>query len=258
MAFDFPYDDWANIYDAVYADLDHDIDFYVEQAVNSGGPVLEIGCGTGRISLSIAAKGIDVVGIDISPRMIEVARAKAEKRGLTPHCIFQPGDMASLELADRYPLIIMPFRSFQSMLSVQEQRQALTGVKSHLSPGGSFVLDTFNPDVRQLADAESSASPVHLQDVAGPDGGTIVVWGQNGWDSIEQVNEVRLIIEEVSDEGVVNRRLFRDFDQRYTFRYEMQHLLELCGFTIQAVYGDFDGGEITEDTEDIVWIAKTT
>ena len=78
MAFDFPFDDCADFYDAVYTVLDHDIDFYVEQAVSSGGSVLEIGCGTGRISLSIAAKGIDVVGIDISPRMIEVARAKAE------------------------------------------------------------------------------------------------------------------------------------------------------------------------------------
>ena len=99
MPFDFPYDDWADIYDAVYADLTHDIDFYVEQARACGGPVLELGCGTGRVSLAIAAEGIDVTGIDISPRMIAAAQAKAERRGLSAHCIFQSGDMA--DPADR-------------------------------------------------------------------------------------------------------------------------------------------------------------
>ena len=125
MPFDFPYDDWADIYDAVYADLTHDIDFYVEQARACGGPVLELGCGTGRVSLAIAAAGIDVTGIDISPRMIAAAQAKAERRGLSERCIFQSGDMADPQIADRFPLVIMPFRSFQSMLTVEEQRMAL-------------------------------------------------------------------------------------------------------------------------------------
>ncbi len=256
MPFDFPYDDWADIYDAVYAELDHDVDFYVEQATASGGPVLELGCGTGRIALAIAEAGVDVVGIDISPRMIEVARGKAAERRLTERCIFQSGDMADIQLADRFPLIVLPFRSFQSMLTVEEQRQALASVRAHLAPGGVLAMDTFNPDVRHLADDNASATPLHLMDVGRADGGTIVVWGQNGWNPVEQVNDVRVIIEEVSDEGVVERRLFRDFEQRYTFRYEMEHLLELCGFSVEAVYGDFDGGPITEDTEDFVWIAR--
>ena len=122
MPFDFPFDDWADIYDAVHADLTHDIDFYVELARESGGPVLELGCGTGRISLAIAREGVAVTGIDISPRMIEVAQEKAAKRGLAERCVFQSGDMATLQLAERFPLVIMPFRSFQSMLTAEEQR----------------------------------------------------------------------------------------------------------------------------------------
>ena len=256
MPFDFPYDDWADIYDAVYADLTHDIDFYVEQARACGGPVLELGCGTGRVSLAIAAAGIDITGIDISPRMIAAAQAKAERRGLSERCIFQSGDMADLQIADRFPLVIMPFRSFQSMLTVEEQRMALAGVREWLAPEGRLAFDTFNPDVRQLADENSASTPVHLQDVARSGGGTIVVWGQNGWDAVSQVNDVRLIIEEVSDEGVVERRLFRDFEQRYTFRYEMEHLLELCGFAIEEPAGDFEGGPVTEDSENLVWLAR--
>ncbi len=256
MPFDFPFDDWADIYDAVHADLTHDIDFYVELARESGGPVLELGCGTGRISLAIAREGVAVTGIDISPRMIAVAQEKAAKRGLSERCVFQSGDMAALQLAERFPLVIMPFRSFQSMLTAEEQRQALARVRERLAPGGVFVMDTFNPDVSSLVNDEQSRLAYHLKDVEREGGGTLVVWGQNGWDPVTQVNEMRLIIEEVSDEGVVERRLLRDVDQRYTFRYEMEHLLELCGFDLEAVYGDFDGGPITGETEDLVWVAR--
>ncbi|MDE2838837.1 MAG: methyltransferase domain-containing protein [Chloroflexota bacterium] len=255
MPFDFPYDDWADIYDAVYADLTHDVDFYVELARESGGPVLELGCGTGRISLAIAREGIAVTGIDISPRMVAVAQDKAARRGVAERCVFQSGDMATLQLAERYPLVIMPFRSFQSMLTTEEQRQALARVRERLAHGGLVALDTFNPDVNSLVGDHASLA-YHLKDVEREDGGTLVVWGQNGWDPVTQVNEVRLIIEEVSDEGVVERRLMRDFEQRYTFRYEMEHLLELCGFDLEAVYGDFDGGPVTEETEDLVWVAR--
>ncbi len=256
MPFEFPFDDWADIYDAVHAELTHDVDFYVAQAQASGGPVLELGCGTGRISLAIAEAGVDVVGIDISPRMVETARAKAERRGLSERCIFQPGDMAALRLADRFPLIVMPFRSFQSMLTAEEQRQALTLAHAHLQPGGLLVMDTFNPDVKALANDDLAAVPYHLRDVERAGGGTLIIWAQNGWNPVEQVNDVRIIIDEVDDAGVVERRIIRDFEQRYTFRYEMEHLLELCGFDVEAVYGDFDGGPVTEDSGDLVWVAR--
>ena len=255
MPFDFPYDDWADIYDGVHADLTHDIDFYVEMARESGGPVLELGCGTGRVSLPIAQAGVPVTGIDISPRMIEVAQAKAAKRGLAERCVFQSGDMATVQLAERFPLVIMPFRSFHSMLTTEEQRQALARVRERLAPGGVFAMDTFNPDVNSLV-GDNASLAYHLKDVEREGGGTIVVWGQNGWDPVSQVNDTRLIIEEVSDEGVVERRLIRDFEQRYTFRYEMEHLLELCGFDLEGVYGDFEGGPVTGETEDLVWVAR--
>ncbi len=256
MPFEFPYDDWADIYDAVHVGLDHDMGFYVGQAQASGGPALELGCGTGRVSLAIAEAGVDVVGIDISPLMVETARAKAARRGLTERCIFQLGDMADLRLADRFPLVIMPFRSFQSMLTVDDQRRALTLARAHLERGGLLAMDTFNPDVKTLAHDDLAAVPFHLRDVEREGGGTLIVWAQNGWNPVEQINDVRMIIEEVSDTGVVERRLVRDFEQRYTFRYEMEHLLELCGFVVEAVYGDFNSGPVTESAEDLVWVAK--
>ena len=218
--------------------------------------MLELGCGTGRVGLAIADKGIDVVGVDISPRMVEVAQRKAKERGLTDRCIFQPGDMANVRLARTYPLVVLPFRSFQSMLTVEEQMAALETVAAHLPRGGTLALDMFQPDVGQLGAERDEAVPFHLRDVKQPDGGTVVVWGQNGWDAVEQVNSARLIIEELDPKGVVVRRLYRDFDLRYTFRYEMEHLLELCGFTVESVCGDFDGGPVTEASDDLVWVAR--
>ena len=255
MAYQYPFDDWAEIYDTVYADLTHDLAFYTGLAETAGGPVLELGCGTGRVSLAIAAKGIDVVGVDISPLMIEAAQAKATQRKLTERCIFQTGDMVDVHLADRYPLVIMPFRSFQSMLNVEEQKAALATAAAHLQDGGTLALDVFQPDVAQLGIEHDETVPFHVRDVKQADGGTIVVWGQNGWDGVEQVNSSRLIIEELDPKGVVVRRLYRDFDLRYTFRYEMEHLLELCGFEVDSAAGDFDGGPVTEESDDIVWVA---
>jgi SAM-dependent methyltransferase len=253
---EYPYDDWADIYDQVYAYLDHDLGFYVEQAKASGGPVLELGCGTGRVSLAIAEAGIDVTGVDISPRMVDVATKKAADAGLTSNATFSAGDMLDVEASDDFALVIFPFRSFQSMLTTEDQREALGNAASHLRPGGALVLDVFAPDFEQLGDRRDEAIPFHVRDVDQPDGGMIVIWGQNMWNPVEQVNAARLTIEQVDAGGTMTRRLYRDFELRYTFRWEMQLLLEVCGFTVEAVYGDFDGGEIDENADDHVWIAR--
>ncbi|MEX2431439.1 MAG: class I SAM-dependent methyltransferase [Dehalococcoidia bacterium] len=252
---DQPFDDWADIYDAVYAYLDYDLSFYVHHATASGGPVLELGCGTGRVSLAIAGAGIDVLGIDISPRMVEAARRKARSARLDERAVFDVGDMADLRLDRTFGLAAMPFRSFHSMLTVEDQRAALDNAARHLAPGGLLVFDTFNPDIRTLTDS-GDGIPFHVRDVEQPNGGNIVIWGQNSWDGVTQINSARLIIEELDAGGVMQRRLYRDFDQRYTFRYEMEHLLELCGFHVEDIYGDFDGGDVTEDSDDLVWVAR--
>lgn len=251
-----PYDDWADIYDRVYAYLDYDLPFYVQQATASGGPVLEMGCGTGRVSLAIAEAGIQTVGVDISPRMVEEADRKAMDAGLSTKASFQAGDMLDVQAAGPFSLVLFPFRSFQSMLTVEDQKRALANASTHLAQGGMLALDVFAPDIEQLGNARDEAVAFHVRDVEQPDGGRIVVWGQNLWDGVDQVNSARLIIEDVSPAGAVTQRLYRDFDLRYTFRYEMQHLLDLCGFVVEALYGDFEGGPITEHSDDMVWLAR--
>ena len=251
----YPFDEWADIYDDVYSYRTDDVEFYLQRALEIGGPILELGGGTGRVSLAIAQAQIQVVGVDISPLMVELAEQKADQLGIADFSEFFHGDMRSVQLNRKFPLVIMPFRSFQSMLTPEDQRIALLNARSHVAVGGSLIFDTFYPDLELLTDDEGT--PFHVRDIPlNEDNKTLVVWGQNKWNHLQQLNECRLIIEIVDSQGLVLSKLFRDFVVRYTFRLEMEYLLELCGFDVESVFGDFQGADISEDGEDIIWIAS--
>jgi SAM-dependent methyltransferase len=249
------YDNWADIYDRVYAYLNYDTPFYVQQAAASDGPVLELGCGTGRVSIAMARADVEVIGVDVSLRMVEAATRKAKAAGVSGNCHFVQGDMRTIALDRKFSMVVMPFRSFQSMLTVKDQLTTLANIGKHLEPKGEMVLDIVAPDVQLIA--VSDPMPFHVRDVLQPDtGNTFVIWGQNSWDGSTQVNSARLIIDELDPQGEAVRRLYRDFSIRYTFRYEMEHLLHRAGFTPLALYGGFDGEPLEEDSEDQVWIAR--
>ena len=142
-------DTWADIYDSVHT-LTEDIPFWIEEAQASGGPVLDLGCGTGRVAIPIAQAGVQVVGLDSSAEMLKLARAKARRLGLSAEALrFVRGDMRSFSQGQRFPLVIIPFRSFQLLISVADKCQAL---------GSAIALDDFVRDARQRA---SHAIGVH-------------------------------------------------------------------------------------------------
>ena len=243
------------MYDWLYSWRQADIPFYVEEAQKSGGPVLELGCGTGRISIPIAKAGIDVVGLDISKPMIDLARSKAKKAGLSkPNMSFLIGDMREFSLGRTFPIIIVPFRSFLALLNVPDQRSCLDSIKSHLDPGGVLILDIFVPDLNTLT--EVSATPAHAWDVTQPDTGSrLIVWDQSTFDNHNQVIDARMIIDEVSQSGEVLGRVYQDFQIRYIHRFEARHLLEIGGFQILAEYGEFDYSPLEPSSSEIVIIA---
>lgn len=250
------YDGWADVYDSIYAYVREDIPFYVQEAVRSGGPVLELGCGTGRVTLPIAQSGVDIVGLDNSDAMLERARGKAalleeEDGSIDLHM----GDMRDFSLDRAFPLVIIPFRGFLALLSVEDQVRCLTAIREHLEPDGRLIFNIFVPDPQMLVEDEDAA--FHLRDVADPDTGrTSVVWQQTRVDTFNQVLSVRLIVDEISQEGVVGRRFYRDYQIRYAHRIEMLHLLERCGFEVVDLYGDFDYSPFDEDRGEMVWVAK--
>ncbi len=251
-----PFDAWSDIYTAVHSHRTADVLFYVDLAQEAGSTVLELGCGTGRIAIPIARAGIDVVGLDSSPGMLREARRNLREAGPLPGKVtFRRGDMRSFRLPQRCTLAIIPFNTFLHLLSVADQRQALQSIRRHLAPGGRLALDVFVPDLHRPAREEAQLySQGHVTDPAS--GRRFALWDQGSYDHLHQVIQVRTIIEELDATGKVVQRLYRDHQTRYVHRYEMQHLLELSGFEVEELYGDFDGGDFDADSEQMVWVAR--
>lgn len=143
----------ADLYDAYGLGVPGDVEFYVQEARRAGSPVLEIGCGTGRITLPVAQAGIEVTGIDISPAMLDVARKKLG--ALAPETRSRvklvEADMREFSLADRFRLIMAPYRAFLALLTVDDQKRALGRFRDHLAEGGRLILNFFDPRVDLLA-----------------------------------------------------------------------------------------------------------
>ena len=249
------FDAWADVYDSIYAYVREDIPFYVDEAMACRGPVLELGCGTGRVTIPIARAGVDIVGLDSSEAMLRVARQKAEvlSEGAGELDLVH-ADMRDFSLDRTFDLAIIPFRGFLSLLTVEDQTAALHSIGRHLSPEGKLVFSVFVPDPEVMV--QPGDIPFYLRDVTDPDTGSrLVLWHQSTHDNHHQILFTRLIIEELDQDGVMKRRLYRDFQLRYVHRWEMHHLLELCGYRVDDLYGDFDRSPFDETSTEVVWVA---
>ena len=257
-----PYDAWAGIYDSVYSYVRADIPFYAREAVESGGPVLELGVGTGRVAVPTARLGIDVVGIDSSEAMLAIARSKLGSLGPDAGSVeLISADMRDLDLRDNrgerrmFPLVTIPFRGFLALLTVEDQIAALRSIRRHLDPDGRLIFNVFVPDPNLAL--EASDVPRHLNDVTDPHTGvSYVLYQQTAYESHHQIVSVRMIIEELDRDGAVVRKLYRDYRLRYSHRWEMYHLLRSSGFEVDALYGDFDCTEFDEDSTEMIWVAR--
>ena len=252
---DSTYDSWADIYDTVYSYVREDIPFYLEEAADADGPVLELGCGTGRVAIPIAQSGIETVGIDSSAAMLDVARGKARRLGLGDDSLrLVLADMRDLSLDRQFALAIIPFRGFLALMTVEDQRRTLTRVREHLAPGGRLAFNIFVPDLNMLL--REGDTPYHVRDVTDPESGaTHVLWEQSSFDNHNQIVSTRLIVEELDASRTVVRRTYRDFQLRYAYRWEVYHLLVACGFEVVELYGDFDRSPFDESSTEMVWVA---
>ena len=148
------YDEIAQIYDPWSRSVVEDVEFYVEQAVASGGTVVELAIGTGRIAIPVAKAGIPVIGVDESPEMLARARAYAESEGVSELLDLRHGDLREPPVTERVPLVVIPFRSLLHMPDEAEKRRALTAAASLLEPGGRFVFDVFAPSTEDIEETD--------------------------------------------------------------------------------------------------------
>jgi ubiquinone/menaquinone biosynthesis C-methylase UbiE len=250
------YDDWANLYDLIHSNHTADVPFYVQLAKERGGSILEAACGTGRVTIPIGEAGIDILGFDNSVQMLQSARRNLSRAGIaTGRVSFEEADMRDFQLGKTFNLALVPFNSFLVLLSIAEQRQALECIRRHLSPGGTLALDIFVPDVHRLA--QEDAYLRHKEYVTDPESGRrFAIWEQSTYDNHNQIIQGHLILEEISPDGKVTEKFYRDMEIRYVYRYEMQHLLEASGFEVEDLFGNFEGDDYNEDSTTMVWLAK--
>ena len=239
----------ADFYDAEFSTRDLEIPFFRKQAAQAGGPVLEVACGTGRITLPIARAGIDVTGLDVSRPMLEQARRKATGEGLNIEWIEQ--DCRDMNLARRFALVFSATNAMQHLLDFESTCAFLQCARSLLSPGGQLILDVFNPDPVKLA-RTSNARYLH-KTIATPDGQGIRVEAASAYHADTQILHFDLFY-------LRGEQLIRT--KRVNMRcYFPEELLALCrcnGLDIVNRFGGYDEAKFTNCSPKQVLICEST
>jgi SAM-dependent methyltransferase len=248
------YDIYARFYDLDLADLDDDLLMIGQFAARAGSPILELACGTGRVLIPLARQGYRVTGVDVSPAMLAVARAKVAAEGLGDRVTLVEQDMRDLELDERFSMAFVAVNSFMHLPETDAQLAALCAIREHLVPGGLLVLDLFHPDLTRLLEPRGQ---VTLDKVFTDPrtGHRLMRYSTKETDLGNQTIRTTFIVDELDEGGSVQRTLF-PFSMRYLFRAELELLLRHAGFKIEAVYGSYDLDEFTSDSEKMIAVAR--
>jgi SAM-dependent methyltransferase len=249
---------YAQTYDEWVPDWPGELDFYAGLArVAQPAPTLELAAGTGRIAIRLADAGVDVTALDSSPPMLEIGRRKSAGRD-NPSWV--EGDMRTFDLRRRFGLVLIPAHSFQNLLTASDQRACLEGVRRHLVPSGHLVLHLDHQDIDWLGDLYTElgggyeAGPTFRH----PANAREVRQSQAWWyERATQTAIVRTRWEELDDAGqVVATRESEPTRIHCAFPFEIEHALAACGFEVERVMGDFSGAPLTDESAEMIWIAR--
>ncbi len=221
-----------------------DIDFFLEYAAAADGPVLELGCGTGRVLIPMARRGSEITGLDISSLMLDATRAKLEREPeeVRDRVRLIEESMHRFDLDKQFGLIFSAVRSFQVLISVDDQLACLACVSRHLASNGRLILNVFDPHLPFLIGKSRKEEWARDEPFTMPDGRVVEQRLRN-----PKVNQTRQVIDcemiyYVTHPDGRQERLVQSFPLRYFFRFEMEHLLARAGFELEDVFGDYDRG----------------
>jgi len=233
----------ADLYDYVVPYRSRpDVAFFVDAAREAGSPVLEVGCGTGRVLIPTARAGIEIVGLDASAPMLAVCRERLrhERETVQSRVQLVQGNMRTFDLSRRFTLATIPFRPFQHLITVEEQLSCLESIRRHLVDGGTLILDLFNPSLDALVDQPVGDEFGEEPEFCMPDGRRVIRRHRLlAHDRPAQSTQVELIYYVTHPDGR-EERLVHSFWMRYLFRFEAEHLLARAGFDVQHLYAGFD------------------
>ena len=229
-----PYDPIAELYDPWSRSVTEDVPFYVAEARKAGGPIVELGVGTGRIAVPTAAAGVRVIGVDSSAGMLEVCRRHAEAAGVTELLDLRLGDLARPPVSERVRLVTCPFRAYLHLLDEHARVDGLAAARELLVPDGRLIFDVFAPlrdDIEETHGRWIEREPE--------------IFERADWD--EEAQTLTLSVRGQGGESTMRLAWISEREWRRT--------LESAGFTVERTYGWFDyrsyrGGE------DMVFLAR--
>jgi SAM-dependent methyltransferase len=245
------------LYDAVTpAAFQGDVDWYRRKAQACGGPVLELGAGTGRITLAIAEAGIPIHALDADEAMLGALRSKLAgcPQEARDRVVVVEGDMRTFDLAERFALVIAPFRAFLHNTTEADRLACLDRVRRHLRPGGHFAFNVFHPSLEYMAQ--------HAGPLAGvwrwrgtydlPAGAYVVRSEANRYDTVRQVVHSQHRYEEYAADGTLARTSLHRLQLAYLYPADIRRLLAQAGFGEVRITGGFAGGEVLRDADELV------
>ncbi len=250
-----PYD--PDLYDlATSPTFRGDLESYRRHARNSGGPILELGAGTGRISLAIARDGVSVHALDADPGMLAALRRKvaAEPAAVRERVVVVEEDMRTFRLEPRFALVIAPFRALLHNLTEDDHLACFQRVREHLRPESRFLFNVFHPSLEYMAQHVGPLAGVWR--LAGTfrreDGGYVVRSEANRYETVPQLVHSHHRYEEYGPDGVLRRTFLHRLELSYLYPADIRRLLTRAGFRTVEIAGGFDDRPVQHDTDELV------
>ncbi|MBK9124650.1 MAG: class I SAM-dependent methyltransferase [Chloroflexi bacterium] len=245
----------ARYYDAENTDKNDDLPFYLELAQDIDGPILDVGCGTGRVMFPLARAGYDVHGIDNEPRMLERARALLDaEQELTDRMHFHEGDARTFKFPVKFGLTLVPYNGLMHFLDQDSQITVLRHLRECTRDDGLLVLDL--PNAGDVYATEDTDGLIFERTFLEPETGHLVMQQSiSTLDRTMQTLQVTWIYDEITADGTV-KRTFAPLRLYYYFYSEIKLLLMMTGWEVTTVYGDLDGGEFEDGAPRMVVIAR--
>lgn len=237
----------AHIYDGMNTDLT-DLKFYQKWLPkNKDARILELCCGTGRLTLPIAKKGYNISGVDITSSMLEQAKTKALEADLEVE--FIEADIRTLNLPEKYDFIFIPFNSIHHLYLNSDLFQTLNVVKKHLKENGLFLLDCYNPNIQYIVNGEKEQK--EIAEYTTRDGRKILIKQKMQYENKSQINRIEW-------HYYINGQFdsIQNLDMRLYFPQELDSYLEGNGFTIIHKFGSFEEEEFNDSSEKQIFVCN--
>lgn len=228
--------------------------FYVQAYLAADGPVVELGVGDGRIAVEAAVQGRHVIGVDLSPAMLALCRARATDAGVLDRLTLLQGDFRSFALPEPAALVALPYHSLGHLTSIDLKRDALRHIHTQMRPGGRFIFDDFLMTPARLDQVRHVQLRAEYQT---PDGQHALLWVTSLIDEATQTMRVVTWEDLLDDDGLMVERRYRPLSLSWLTPAQAHGLLVEAGFTVERCLGTFDGLPFDPGTADEqIWIAR--